>query len=151
METETTLVRANCVVELYAVTDIYMYLTGVVCPGHTERENTVWLNDTFDDAILFEFGMLIVHILDREENLFNCLEEFFFARVLSLQLGENLICLHSKQNNNEVSADKDRHIIHTKQLRNRRKSPPNRFSTTHQEESQQPQSALEGEKGNTET
>ncbi|MFC2326542.1 MAG: hypothetical protein ACFNL1_04530, partial [Prevotella histicola] len=64
---------------------------------------------------------------------------------------ENLICLHSKQNNNEVSAHKDRHIIHTKQLRNRRKINPNHFSTTHQEESQQPQSTLEREKGNTGT
>lgn len=116
METETTLVRTNSIVELNAVTDVYMNFTSVVRPGHTESKDTIWLNETFDDTVLFKFGMLIVHILDREENLFYSLEEFFFARVLSLQLGENLICLHSKQNNNEVSADKDSYIIYISQL-----------------------------------
>ena len=46
MQTQTTFVRSNCVIKLYTVTCVYLYLTIVINPCHTELELSVRLCNT---------------------------------------------------------------------------------------------------------
>ncbi len=61
METDTTLVGTYGVVELYAIADIVLNLTLVVNPGHTESEDTVGFNHSFDNLRFLELRMLVVN------------------------------------------------------------------------------------------
>ena len=49
METQAAFVRADGAVELYAVADIYVYLTIVVCPRHAEGDDALRLYESFDE------------------------------------------------------------------------------------------------------
>ena len=73
METQTALVWTNSTIELYPVAQIHLYLTLVVEPGYPERDNTLRLHDTFDDFGFLEFGMLVIHILNRLQHFSYCL------------------------------------------------------------------------------
>ena len=64
MEAQTAFVWAYGTVELYPVTDVDMHLALVVNPWDTERNDALRLNKTFDKLCLFEFGMLVVNVLD---------------------------------------------------------------------------------------
>lgn len=75
METQTALVGTNGAVELYAVTRVDMHFTFVVDPGHTEYVDALGLYETLNNTGFLEFGMLVVHILDRNEHFFHCLKE----------------------------------------------------------------------------
>ena len=84
VETRTTLVRANGIVELYAVTEVDLDLTLVVYPGDTEGEDTVGLDEALDDLVLLKLWMLVVNVLDRKEDLTDSLDELRLAWMLCL-------------------------------------------------------------------
>ena len=62
METDTTFVGTDSVVELNAITNVVLNFTLVVNPGYTESEDTIGLNHTFDDTSFFELGVLVVNL-----------------------------------------------------------------------------------------
>ncbi len=62
VEADTTLVRADGVVELHAVTDVVLHVTIVVKPGNTECDNLVRLDHTLDDFVAFKLRMLVVNV-----------------------------------------------------------------------------------------
>ena len=64
METNTALIGTDSTVELYTITDVGLNITFIVNPGHTESEDTVRLNYSFNDLCLLEFRMLIVNLFD---------------------------------------------------------------------------------------
>ena len=64
METETTLIRTDSAVELYAITKVHMNFAIVVNPWHTECNDTLRLHDTLDDFCFFKLRMLIVNVLN---------------------------------------------------------------------------------------
>ena len=64
METDTSLIWTNGAVELDTITGVCLYLTLVVNPCHTESEDTVRLDHTFNDFRLLKLRMLIVNFLD---------------------------------------------------------------------------------------
>ena len=64
MEAQTALVRADGAVELHTVTDVHLYLTLIVYPGHTEGRDALRLHDAFYDLCLLELRMLVVHVLN---------------------------------------------------------------------------------------
>ena len=69
VEAYAAFVRANGVVELYAVTDVYLYLAVIVDPGYFECEYAVGLDKPLYDFCFFKFGVLVVDLLDGEKNL----------------------------------------------------------------------------------
>lgn len=54
METDATLVRANGIIELNAITEIVLHLAFVVDPGYTECNDAIGLNHAFDNLVAFE-------------------------------------------------------------------------------------------------
>ena len=56
METETTLVRSDGTVELYAVTFVHLHIAVVIYPRYTEHDHALRLNQTLQQcfsAVLF--------------------------------------------------------------------------------------------------
>ena len=96
METDTALVRTNGVVELYAVTQVYLYLTFIVYPGHFECKDAVWFNQSLDERSLFKFWMLVVDIFNGVQYFLYSLQVFRFTRMLSFERSHNLINIHNK-------------------------------------------------------
>ncbi len=64
MEAKSSLVRSDGAVELNSVAEVCLNLTVVVDPGHTEREDSVRLDESLDDLRLLELRMLVVNLLD---------------------------------------------------------------------------------------
>ena len=64
VEAQTALVRADGAVELYAVAEVHLHLAFVVNPGHPERDDTLWFDDTLYDLGFLKLRMLIIDILD---------------------------------------------------------------------------------------
>ena len=73
VETETAFVSAEGGVVLDAVTEVHLDLAFVVNPSHTEREDTIRFNETFNDLRSFKFGVLVVHFFDGFEHFAYCL------------------------------------------------------------------------------
>ena len=48
MESQAALIRTNGAVELYAIAYVYMHFALVVCPRHTERNDTLGLYKALD-------------------------------------------------------------------------------------------------------
>ncbi len=86
MEADTAFVRADGVVELYAIADVVLNFTFVVNPSYAECEDAVRFNHALDDACFLELGVLVVNVFYAEENFFHCLEKFFFTRVFSFKV-----------------------------------------------------------------
>ena len=66
METQTSFIRADRAVELYPITDIYLYISLIVDPRNTEHVDTLGFYDALNDLCFFKLGMLVVDILDRD-------------------------------------------------------------------------------------
>ena len=94
METQTALVGTDGVVELDTVAGVHLYLSFIIDPRNAEGENTVGFDDALDDLRRFEFRMFVIHVLNGLENLLYSLQVFFLCRVLRLEAGHNLLCLH---------------------------------------------------------
>ena len=96
METDAALVRADGVVELYAVAQVYVNFALVVHPGHTEGEDAVGFYEAFYQLGPFKFRVFVVHVFDGEENFAHGLQKFGFAGVLGLQGLHDLLGFHDK-------------------------------------------------------
>ena len=94
METETALVGTDGAVELHTVSGIGLDLSLVIHPRHAEGEDAVGFDHAFDYLSLFEFGMLVVNVLDGFQNLLHRLEIFALSRVLGLEPGHDYRCFH---------------------------------------------------------
>lgn len=73
VETQPALVRTDRTVELNAIADIDMYFSLVIHPWNTERDNTLWLYETFDQLSFFKCWVLIIYIFNRDQHFFYCL------------------------------------------------------------------------------
>ena len=62
METQASLIRSDCVVELYAISCIGLDFTVVIDPGYLECENPVRLDDTLYDPGRLEFRMPVPYL-----------------------------------------------------------------------------------------
>jgi len=81
VEAKTSLVRADYVVVLNAVTHVSLNITLIIYPRNTELDDAVWDAEALDEVCLLELRVLVVLFLDSTENLTNCLD------VLRLVLG----------------------------------------------------------------
>ena len=97
METQTALVGADGVVELDAVAGVDLHFALVVDPYHLEGEHAVGLHDALGNAVGLEFGVLVVGLLHRHEDLTDGLQVLAFAGVLALKLRHNLVYVHSNR------------------------------------------------------
>ena len=95
METQTALVWTYGTVELYPVAYIDMHLAFVIDPRHAECQHSLGLYYALDNLCLLEFGMLVIHILYRQEDFSHCLQILQFTRVLLLQLLHNFLYFHN--------------------------------------------------------
>ena len=95
METDATLVRADGIVVLHTVTHVIVNLTLVINPRNTECENTVGDAKTLDEVITFKFGIFIIDIFNRGQNLFHCLNILRLIRETTFQFVDNCYCIHT--------------------------------------------------------
>ena len=94
VETETTFVSAEGGVVLDTVAEVRLDFAIAVNPSHAEREDTIRLNESFNDLGLFELRVLVVDFFDAFEHFAHCLQILIFARMLGFQSGHNFINFH---------------------------------------------------------
>src|SRR5574344_1544587 len=94
METETSLVWSDSVVELYSISCVCLNITVVIYPRNAECQHSVWLHETLDDSSFLKFRMLIVNILDTLKHFSYGLQILFLCRVLGLKFGHYFLCFH---------------------------------------------------------
>ena len=94
METDTAFIRTDRIIELYTITEVGLHLAFVVHPRYAESEDTVRLDDTFNDFGLLKFGMLVVNLFDRFEDFAYCLQVFALTRVAKFQVRHQFLNIH---------------------------------------------------------
>ena len=94
VETQAALVRSYGAVELDAVAGVDLHLALVIDPRHPERKDAVRLDDALDDFGGFEFGMLVVDILNGLQYLLHGLKVLFLSRILCLEPCHYFSCFH---------------------------------------------------------
>ena len=83
METETSLVRADGTVKLYAVSVVYLNLSLIIYPGNTEHDNALRSGQTLQKGILTKsFFIGFNHYAERFKNLFDGLMKFRLGGIL---------------------------------------------------------------------
>ena len=95
VETKTTLVRANGVVVLNAVTIVGLHVAFVVDPVHAELDDTVGNAQTLNEVLTVKLGVLVVLILDGAQHLTNGLDVLGLARIDLLQSFYYFRCFHN--------------------------------------------------------
>ena len=86
MEAHAAFVRANGVVELHAVAEVYVRVAAIVNPGHFEGKDAVGFYEPLDETHALELGMLVIDVFNREEHFAHCLQVLFFTRMLCFQI-----------------------------------------------------------------
>ena len=86
VQSQTTLVRTDCRVELYTVATVYLYVAVVVNPGYTELNHALRLNNTINDTVCFIGRILCNNRLQRHQDFAYCLQEFRLIAVLRYDL-----------------------------------------------------------------
>ena len=81
VQTQTTLVRSDCRVELAAETTVYLNLAVVVYPGNTELDHALRFYDAVDYAVCLIRRVLFYDRLQRHQNFADCLQEFRLVAV----------------------------------------------------------------------
>ena len=94
METETSLVWSDSVVELYTISGVCLNLALVVNPSNTECKHSVRLHEALDDSCVLEFRMLVIYILDALKYFTYSLEIFLLRRILGLEFGHDFFGSH---------------------------------------------------------
>ena len=64
VKSQTALVRSDSAVELDTISEVGLYLAGIVHPRHAEGEDTVGLDHPLHNLGLLELRMLVIHILN---------------------------------------------------------------------------------------
>ena len=95
METKAAFVRANGVIELYAITQIRLDFAFIIHPCYTESKDTIGFNQALNDLGLFELRMLIIHILNRDKDFSNSLQILKFSWMLGLEISHDFFNIHS--------------------------------------------------------
>ena len=95
MESHTTFVWSDSVVELYTISGVCLNLALVVNPSNTECKHSVRLHEALDDSCVLEFRMLVIYILDALKYFTYSLEIFLLCRVLGLETGHYFSCFHN--------------------------------------------------------
>ena len=90
MVAKTSLVRANRVVVLYAVTHVSLYVALIIYPRYAELDDAVWNAETLDEVCLLKLWVLVVLFLDSTENLTNCLNVLRLVWESSLEIRDYL-------------------------------------------------------------
>ena len=67
----------------------------VVSPGHAEHVYTLGLDDAFYDFCFFELRVLVVHVFNRVQHLFDSLKELRLARMLAFQVLQDFLYVHN--------------------------------------------------------
>ena len=80
-EAETAFVRADCAVELYPVTTVYLYVAVVVNPGYSELDCSFRLGQSFKQSGVLILGVLLNNNFEGFEYLFDCLQELGLVSV----------------------------------------------------------------------
>ena len=94
METKTTFVRSDCTVELYTISFVNLYGSVVIYPRNTERNNSFWFYQTFQNRKTAVFFFITVdNNFKRIQNFFYCLMEFRLARILCNDSFINFFCV----------------------------------------------------------
>ena len=94
METKTTFVWSDRTVELYTVSFVYLYFAVVIYPRNTERNDSFWLYQTFQNGKTAVFFFIFVdNNFQRIQYFFDCLMEFWFARILCNDSFINFFCV----------------------------------------------------------
>lgn len=94
MKAESALVGAYGAVELDAVAEVDLYLALVVDPGDAEDDDALGLDEAFDEAGFFKFGMLVVDVLYGHEYFVYGLEVFLLSGVSGLETAHYFVDLH---------------------------------------------------------
>ena len=94
METQTSLVRTNCAIELNTIAEVSLNLAVIVNPRYAESEDAVGLYHTLNDLCLLKFGMLVINLLDRLQYLAYCLQILALAWMLALEIRHYIIYIH---------------------------------------------------------
>ena len=89
MVAKTSLVRANRVVVLYAVTHVSLYVALIISPRYAELDDAVWNAETLDEVCLLKLWVLVVLFLDSTENLTNCLNVLRLIWESSLEIRDD--------------------------------------------------------------
>ena len=94
MEANAALVWADGIVELHAVAQIDVDLTVVVDPRHAEGDDTVGLDQPFNQLGPLKLGVLVIHVLNRKKHLTHGLQILVFAGVTGFKSRHDLLCFH---------------------------------------------------------
>ena len=86
MEAHAAFVRADGVVELHAVAEVYVRVAAVVNPRHLEGKDAVGFYEPLDEAHALKLGMLVIDVFNREEHFAHCLQVLFFTWMLCFQI-----------------------------------------------------------------
>ena len=87
METKTSLVWSDSIVELYSVSCIGLNNSVVIYPCNTECQHSVRFYETLDNLGILKFRMLVINILNALKHFAYSLEIFFLCWVLGLKFG----------------------------------------------------------------
>ena len=83
MQTDSSFVRSDCTVKLYTISGVYMSLSFIVYPRHTEFDLTLWLYHSLQKSDFSVFFLVCLdHHAKRFQNLFDCLVELGLCRIL---------------------------------------------------------------------
>ena len=94
MESQTSLVRSDCAVELYTVAFIYLNLTIIIYPRNLEGNNTLRLNETLEQADCTIFLLVCIDDkLQRIQYFLYCLMKLRLSRVLCYNAVVDLFCV----------------------------------------------------------
>lgn len=98
METDTTLVRTDGTVILNTEATVYLHLSRIVHPRHTEHNDTLWFHNPLQDGVGFQLRHFFYHWLQGLQHLLNSLQILTFVAILCLNLLPNSLyvsVLHS--------------------------------------------------------
>lgn len=100
MKTKAALVRPYSAIELNAESTVYLHVSVVVHPRHTEDNNALRLYDALEKARLLIFRMSLNYRLEGLHDLSHSLDEFgLLGILLSNQLDDSLSVFHLKPPN----------------------------------------------------
>ena len=99
MEAQAALVGADGAVELHAVAAVYLHLTGIVHPRHTEGDDALRLHQALDQTGLLVLGVLFHNGLDALQHLAHSLQKLGLVGVALFQTLVNTLQVFIRQHN----------------------------------------------------
>ena len=94
VEADSSLVRADSIVVLYAVTHIGLDITTVVYPVDTELYDTIRHTQALYQVHTVKLRMLVILLLNGSQNLTDCLDVLRLIGESALEILNNFYCFH---------------------------------------------------------